>query len=196
MSTARAFWEIPKETLETPSDVFTPGSSALIRLMPSIVSTADGRHSCSPVVRVKVSASKISSSGSSPCSPQARSRIRLAISTLRSAVLAMPTSSIVSAISAAPCLRASGTILSSLSRPASRFVELTIARPGIRSSAASITAGSVESTWTGAGCAIEIRLTVSPICTSSSSRSVSATQTSSTWAPPSTWSSAICTRPS
>ena len=41
--------------------------------MPSIVSTAEGRHSSSPVVSVKVSASKISASGSSPCSSQARS---------------------------------------------------------------------------------------------------------------------------
>ena len=187
---------MPKETLETPSEVFTPGSSSLIRRIPSIVATADGRHSSSPVVSVKVSASKISSSGSSPCSPQASSWIRCAISSLRSAVFAIPTSSIVSAIRAAPCSRASGTIRSSLSRPASRLTELTIARPGIRSSAASITSGSVESIWIGAGWVSEIRLTVSPICTSSSWRSVSATQTSSTWAPPSTWSSATWTRPS
>ena len=39
LSTARAAGETPKETLETPSEVFTPGSSALIRRMPSIVST-------------------------------------------------------------------------------------------------------------------------------------------------------------
>ena len=64
--------------------VSTPGSSCLIRRMPSIVSTADGRHSSSPVVSVKVSASKISSCGSSPCSPQAMSRMRLATSSLRS----------------------------------------------------------------------------------------------------------------
>ena len=53
---------MPKETLETPSEVLTPGSSGLISRMPSIVSTADGFHSSSPVVSVKVSASKISSS--------------------------------------------------------------------------------------------------------------------------------------
>ncbi len=130
MRTARAGGETPKETLETPSEVFTPGISALIRRIPSIVSTAEGRHSSSPVVSVKVSASKISASGSRPCSSQQRSRIRLAISTLRSAVLAIPTSSIVSAISAAPWALASGTTRSSLSRPASRLIELTIARPG------------------------------------------------------------------
>ena len=77
--------------------------------MPSIVSTADGFHSSSPVVSVNVSASKISSSGSIPCSSQTSSWMRLATSSLRSRVLAMPTSSIVSAISAAPCSIAIGT---------------------------------------------------------------------------------------
>jgi hypothetical protein len=108
----------------------------------------------------------------------------------------MPTSSIVSAISAAPCALASGATTSSLSRPASRLTELTIARPGICSSAAWITSGSVESTWIGAGWLSAIRLTTSRICSASSWRSVSATQTSSTCAPPVTWSSATCTRPS
>ena len=61
--------------------------------------------------------------------------IRCATSSLRSAVLAIPTSSIVSAIRAAPCAFAIGATTSSLSRPASRLTELTIARPGICSSA-------------------------------------------------------------
>ena len=104
-----------------------------------------------------MSASKISASGSRPCSSQAMSRMRLAISTLRSAVFAIPTSSIVSAISAAPWALASGTTTSALSRPASRLIELTIARPGICSSAARITSGSVESTWIGAGWVSETR---------------------------------------
>ena len=77
--------------------------------------------------------------------------MRLATSTLRCAVFAIDSSSIVSAISAAPCSMHSGTTWSSLSRPASRFTELTIARPGICSSAAFITSGSVESIWIGAG---------------------------------------------
>ena len=82
--------------------------------MPSIVSTADGRHSSSPVVSVKVRQSKISSSRVEPVLVADSSLMRWAISTLRSAVLAMPTSSIVSAISAAPCSMASGTTMSSL----------------------------------------------------------------------------------
>ena len=130
LRTARALGETPKDTLETPRDVFTPGISALILRIPSIVSTAEGRHSSSPVVSVKVSASKISASGSRPCSSTQMSRIRFAISSLRSPVLAIPSSSIVSAISAAPWALASGATRSSLSRPASRLTELTIARPG------------------------------------------------------------------
>ncbi len=196
LSTARAPGDTPNDTFDTPSDVCTPGSSALMRRMPSIVSTADGRHSSSPVVSVKVSASKMSASRSRPCSSQASSTIRFATSSLRSAVLAMPTSSIVSAITAAPWALASGTTTSSLSRPASRLIELTIARPGICSSAVRITSGSVESTWIGAGWLSAIRLTTSRICSASSWRSVSATQTSSTCAPPVTWSSATCTSPS
>ena len=122
--------------------------------------------------------------------------MRWAISTLRSAVLAMPTSSMVSAISAAPWALASGTTTSALSRPASRLIELTMARPGICSSAARMTSGSVESIWIGAGWVSAMRLTTSLIWTSSSWRSVRATHTSSTCAPPSTWSSATCTSPS
>ena len=172
------------ETLQTPSEVLTPGISALIRRIPSIVSTALGFHSSSPVVSVNVRQSKIRASRSRPCSSQHSSVIRCAISSLRSAVFAIPTSSIVSAISAAPWALAIGTTRSSLSRPASRLIELTIARPGICRSAVSITSGSVESTWIGAGWVSEIRLTTWRICSSSSWRSVSATQTSSTWAPP------------
>ena len=164
--------------------------------MPSIVATALGRHSGSPVVSVKVRQSKIRASRSSPCSSQHSSVIRWATSSLRSAVLAIPTSSIVRAISAAPWALASGTTRSSLSRPASRLTELTIARPGICCNAVSITSGSVESIWIGAGWVSEIRLTTWRICSPSSWRSVSATQTSSTWAPPTTWSSATTIRPS
>src|SRR6185312_3119415 len=149
LSTARAVGETPKETFETPSEVLTCGSACLSWRMPSIVSTADGRHSSSPVVSVKVSRSKMSSSGSSPCSSQASSLMRWAISTLRAAVLAIPTSSMVRAMTAAPCWMASGTTVSSLSRPASRLTELTIARPGICSRALRMTSGSVESIWIG-----------------------------------------------
>src|SRR5215213_6431171 len=129
LSTERAGRPTPNETLETPSEVRTPGRCSLMRRMPSIVSTADGRHSSSPVVSVNVSVSKISSCGSRPCSSQTSWWIRCATSSLRSRVLAIPTSSMVSAISAAPWASAIGATRSSLSRPASRLIELTIARP-------------------------------------------------------------------
>ena len=196
LSTLRAGRPTPNDTLQTPSEVFTPGISFLIRRIPSIVSTALGRHSSSPVVSVNVRQSKISTSGSRPCSSQHSCVSRWATSSLRSRVLAIPTSSIVSAITPAPCALASGTTLSSLARPASRLIELTIARPGICWSAVSITSGSVESIWIGAGWVSEIRLTTWRICSASSWRSVSATHTSSTWAPPVTWSSATVRRPS
>ena len=174
----------------------TPGSSALISRMPSIVSTADGFHSSSPVVSVKVSASKISSSRVHPVLVadqvvDARARPRACA---RASWPCRPRrSSARSARRRAPWR--SGRRVSSLSRPASRLTELTIARPGIWSSAVSITSGSVESTWIGAGWVSETFLATRRICSSSSWRSVSATQRSSTWAPPSTWSSATCDEP-
>ena len=152
LSTARAASPMPKETLETPSEVSTPGSSALISRMPSIVSTADGFHSSSPVVSVNVSASKISSCGSIPCSSHdevvdALRDLELALARLGHADLVDRQRDQRGAVRRAR----SASTRSSLARPASRLTELTIARPGIWSSAVSITSGSVESTWIGAG---------------------------------------------
>src|SRR5215211_5440701 len=44
LSTARAGGDTPNETLETPSDVLTPGSCSLTCRMPSMVSFALGRQ--------------------------------------------------------------------------------------------------------------------------------------------------------
>ena len=63
LSTLRAGRPTPKETLLTPSEVFTSGISCLILRIPSIVSIALGFHSSSPVVSVNVRQSKISSLG-------------------------------------------------------------------------------------------------------------------------------------
>jgi len=57
---ARARGLSPNETLETPSDVSTPGNSRLIKRMPSIVATAASMNSGSPVASVNTSASMIS----------------------------------------------------------------------------------------------------------------------------------------
>ena len=82
---------MPKDTFDTPSEVSTPGNSALTRRMPSMrLGGASSRSSSWPVVTGNVSTSKIRSSGGSPYSPHAMSWMRRAISTLRSAVCAMP----------------------------------------------------------------------------------------------------------
>jgi hypothetical protein len=70
---------------------------------------------------------------------------------LSSAVFAIPCSSIVSAITAAPCSLAIGTTFSIRSRPSSRLIELTIERPPQSSSAARRTGASVESIISGQG---------------------------------------------
>ena len=122
--------------------------------------------------------------------------MRRAISSFRAAVFAIPTSSIVSATTAAPFAFTTGTTLSMRVRPFSMLIEFTIARPGMCSSAALTTSSSVESIMIGDSTDIESSFTTSAICTASSARSVTATHTSSTWAPASTCSRATCTIPS
>ncbi len=112
--------------------------------------------------------------------------MRLATATFFSTVLAMPSSSMVSATTAAPCSRASGSTRSAFPRPISRLIELMTARPGYVSSAACITFGSVVSITSGASMPISSFFTARRICSSSSPRSVRATCTSSTCAPPAT----------
>ena len=138
----------------------------------------------------KVSTSKMSRSGGKPCSPQAMLWIRRATSTLRSAAWAMPCSSMVMAMTEAPCSSARSTTRSVLARPASRLVELSTHCPGYASRAARITSGSVLSITIGASTDERSRLTTSTIWCASSLRSVSATHTSRRWAPPSTCSRA------
>ena len=138
-------------------------------------------------------ASKISNSGSSPCSSQHSSRCARR-SRPCAAVLAMPTSSIVSAISAAPC--ASATAPRGRACPRPPQVDRVDDRPARDLLEGHlITSGSVESIWIGAPGQRDF-LATRRICSSSSLRSVSATHRSSTCAPPVTWSSAICTSPS
>ncbi len=161
-----------------------------------MVSTAESIHSASPVASVNVRSSKMRSADSMPYSPTTMSWIFRAISSFRSRVLAMPIGSIVNATSAAPCFFARGTILSIRSRPFSMLMELMIARPGMASSAFSITLASVESIMIGDSTDIESSLTSLAICSGSSARSVTATQTSRTWAPDSACSRATSTMPS
>ncbi len=196
LRTARAGRCSPKLTLLTPSDVNTPGSSSLMRRIPSRVATALFRNSSSPVASVKVRASKTRSVGWSPKSPVTMSWMRRATSSFRSAVFAIPSSSMVRATTAAPCFTASGTTSSIRFRPFSRLMELMMARPGYCRSAASTTSASVESTTSGVSTLWASSLTSVRICAASSCRSVSATHTSSRCAPPSTCPRATSRTPS
>ena len=68
----------------------------------------------------------------------------------------MPSSSMVSAITAAPYRLAIGSTFDVRFSPSSRLIELMIAFPGIRFSASSTTSASVESTKIGAGTRVAI----------------------------------------
>ncbi|MNY03229.1 hypothetical protein D3C86_1358390 [compost metagenome] len=196
LSTPRAWGARPKLTLLTPSTVSTPGMASLMRRMPSMVAAAESLNSSSPVARVKVRSSKMRASFGRPYSPQTMAWMRWATSSLRAAVLAMPTSSMVSATTAAPCSRTWGSKASMRVRPFSRWTELTMARPGLVLRASTMTAGSVESIIRDASMPMASFLTTLRICSTSSPRSVRATHTSRTCAPPSTCSRATSRTPS
>ena len=66
LRTWRAAGLRPNETLESPRMVETPGSSALMRRIPSMVSMPSRRLSSMPVDSGRASGSKIRSSGASP----------------------------------------------------------------------------------------------------------------------------------
>ncbi len=119
--------------------------------------------------------------------------MRSAISTLRSAVLAMPTSSMVRTITALLNCFAREKIWPAFSGPDSRWVELIKLRPGLAFRAASITSISVESITSGTGTALASFLTSARIRSASSARSVRATHRSSPCAPLSTCWRAIPT---
>ena len=128
LSTLRAAGFKPNETFDSPRIVRTPGKACLMRRMAAIVSLAASRSAPSPLQTVNVSASISRSPRRSPRCSQNSIR-RRAISTLRSAVIAMPTSSIVSATSPAPNCLASATSFSAFSSPDSKLIELTSIRP-------------------------------------------------------------------
>ncbi len=102
--------------------------------------------------------------------PQSRvsvSTSRVAISTLPDAVRAWPSSSIVSATTAAPCSTTCGMIRANRDvgpSPSSKFTEFTTARPPTSSRPAAMTSGSVESMTSGSVDALARRETT--CCTS------------------------------
>ncbi|MBP2676907.1 MAG: hypothetical protein H6Q84_3747 [Deltaproteobacteria bacterium] len=149
-NTFREAGERPKETLLTPREVKTPGSSFLTRRNAARVFAAASESEASPEPIVKVRRSKTRSDGRSPCFPTARSWILFATASFSSTVIAIPFSWIVRAMTAAPYFRAMRQTRSRFFPPSSRFTELTRHLPGWTLSAASMPSGRVESTTIGA----------------------------------------------
>ena len=108
LSTCRAAGFRPKETLDRPSVVCTSGNSRLTSRMAAIVSMPSRRVSSWPVAIGNVRQSRMTSSRCMPHLPVRSSMSRVATRTFHSAVRAWPSSSIVSAMTAAPCSLTSG----------------------------------------------------------------------------------------
>ena len=165
------------------------GNSARIAAMPSSVHIASLRSSSLPVAMVKVSGSISRSDCGSPCRLQAKSTSRRAMRSLSSAVFAMPTSSMVSAITPAPNFFARISRSVAAFSPSSKLIELMIGFPPCSFSAASITGVSVLSITSGAFTdAVKRRITSFISCVSS--RPTNAVQMSSACEP-----SPNCSRP-
>ena len=107
-STARAAGLRPNDTFDTPSVVCTAGWRRFSSAIASIVSIASRRVSSWPVAMGKVRQSTMMSSTRMPQFPVRSAISRSATATFHSAVRAWPCSSMVSAITAAPCSRTSG----------------------------------------------------------------------------------------
>ncbi len=110
LSTTRAAGLSPNEMLDKPSVVCTSGYSRLTSRMASMVSMPSRRVSSCPVAIGKVSASMMMSWVRIPQLAVRSSISRVATRTFQSAVRAWPSSSMVSAITAAPCSTTSGMI--------------------------------------------------------------------------------------
>ncbi|MQY11595.1 hypothetical protein SRB5_17140 [Streptomyces sp. RB5] len=109
-STMRAAGFRPKEMFDRPRVVCTSGWRRLSSRIASIVAIPSLRDSSCPVQMVKVRQSIRMSDSFTPQFPVRSSISRSAMATLCSGVRAWPCSSIVSAISAAPCSTASPVI--------------------------------------------------------------------------------------
>ena len=144
--------------------VWIPGYLAVISAIAAIVSMASRLVSSCPVAMGKVSASTMMSSTRSPhCSTKVSTR-RDAMRTLSLVVRAWPSSSIVRAMTAAPCSFTNGMIVPKREvspSPSSKFTEFTTGRPPMSSMPALMTAGSVESITRGSVDAWANRLTSS-----------------------------------
>ena len=150
-STTRAAGFRPKETLETPRVVWIPGCRAVSCRIASMVSIASRRVSSWPVAIGKVRQSTMMSSTRSP-QPVSAAISRSATRSFHSVLRAWPSSSMVSATTAAPCSATSGITFANRESgpsPSSKLTELITHRPPRRSSPARSTSGSVESSTIG-----------------------------------------------
>ena len=114
---------------------------------------------------------------------------------LSSAVLAMPTSSMVSAMTAAPNFFASFIRSSAAFSPSSKLIELMIGLPPCSFSAASITGVSVESITNGAFTLL-VKRVITSLISNISSRPTKAVQMSSEFDASATCSRPMATQPS
>ena len=181
----------PKETLLTPSEVSTPGRSALIRRMPSMrldgrvgeLRVAGGQGEGQRIEDQRLRAQAVLVDGDIVDAP---GDLQLALRR------SWPCPSRRwSAPARRRCASWPGQkTWSALARPASRWVELIRQRPGAVFRAASITSGSVVSITSGTSTPIASFLTTLRISSASSGRSVTATEISRACAPPSTCSRA------
>ena len=103
LSTTRAAGLRPKEMFDNPRVVCTSGNRRLTSRIASMVSMPSRRVSSCPVAIGKVRQSMMMSLSRSPQFWVMSVMIRSATCTFQSAVRACPCSSIVSAITAAPC---------------------------------------------------------------------------------------------
>ena len=163
--------------------------------MPRMVCTAESANSSWPVASVNVSGSNTYCHSCMPCS-RPRSTMSLAVSNFSAAVLAMPPGPMHMATAGTPYLAITGARPEKRLPSPSRFIEFMTGLPGICRMAASTTAGSVESITSGVSISRLSLLTSATMVSSSSSRSVVATQTSRQWAPASACSRASPTSPS
>ncbi len=179
--TTRAAGFSPNDTLDSPTTVWHLGNCCEIRRVPSIVASALRRSSSIPVEIGSTSGSNRMSSSFNPYLPTARSRMRVAIEIFRSAVRAIAfclSSSMHPATTAAPYFFAKPTMRANFSSPSSRFTEFSTHRPPASFNPASMTAGLVLSSMSGAGRELTNRCTTSFI-SRTPSRPTKSTQTSS-----------------
>ena len=141
-----------------------------------------------PVATVNVSGSISRSDCGSPNS-SAIATSRRAISSLLSGVFAIPVSSIVSAITAAPNFFASASRSRAAPSPSSKLIELMIALPPCSFSAASMIGVSVLSITSGEF-TLDVNRVTTAVISASSSRPTNAVQISRLFD-----ASAICSRP-